>query len=146
MTTRHSLVVSAAPFALAAFLAGCGTPGNYRNDAAHEALLQTLRQCLVEVSIGDTNKDFISPCIARDVSPLNGITRRRLVDALGPPSLCLDQTEINFPQKDDCPVRQDLLWSFYRHAGSIDIGGGPQLVCLTNTSTQCVTVEWRRTK
>jgi hypothetical protein len=146
MTARYPVFVSAAPFALAAILVACSTPGNYRNDAAHEALLQTLRQCLVEVSISDTRKDFISPCIARDVSSLNGIPRHRLFDALGPPRLCLDQSEINFPQKDDCPAKQYPLWSFYRHAGSIDIGGGPQLVCVTDTSSQCVTVEWRRTR
>ena len=143
---RYSLLVSAAPFALAAFLGACSTPGNYRNDAADEALLQTLRQCLVEISISDTNKDFVSPCIVRDVSSLNGITRHRLIDALGPPRLCLDQTEINFPQKEDCPSDQYPLWSFYRHAGSIDMGGGPQLVCVANTRARCVTVEWRRTK
>jgi len=82
----------------------------------------------------------------RDVSSLNGIARERLIEALGPPRLCLDQTEINFPQKEDCPNKEYPLWSFYRHAGSIDIGGGPQLVCVADTSMHCVTVEWRRTK
>jgi len=146
MIPRYPRFVSAAPFVLAAFLVACSTPGNYRNDAAHAALLETLRQCLVEISISDKNKDFISPCIARDVSSLNGIARERLIEALGPPRLCLDQTEIKFPQKDECPNNQYPLWSFYRHAGSIDIGGGPQLVCTANTSLHCVTVEWRRTK
>lgn len=147
MISRYPQFVSAAPFALAAFLVACSTPGNYRNDAAHEALLQTLRQCLVELPVsGEKNKDFISPCIGQDVSSLNGIPRRRLIDALGPPRLCTDQVEINFPEKDDCPAAQYPLWSFYRHAGSIDMGGGPQLVCAAHTSTHCVTVEWRRTK
>jgi hypothetical protein len=146
MISRYPLSGSAAPFALAVFLGACSTPGNYRNDTAHEALLQTLRQCLVDISISETNKDFISPCIVRDVSSLNGIARSRLIDALGPPRLCLDQTEINFPQKEDCPANQYPLWSFYRHAGSIDVGGGPQLVCVANTQMHCVTVEWRRTK
>ncbi len=146
MISRYPLFLSGTPLALAAFLVACSTPGNHRNDAADEALLQTLHQCLVEVSTSETNKDFISPCIARDVSSLNGISRRRLIGALGPPSLCLDQTEINFPQKEDCPSDQYPLWSFYRHAGSIDIGGGPQLVCVANTRARCVTVEWRRTK
>ena len=145
MLARYPLFVSAAPFALAAFLVACGTPGNYRNDAAHEALLQTLHQCLVEISISDTNKDFVSPCIARDVSSLNGISRHRLIDALGPPRLCLDQTEIKFPQKEECPAGQYPLWSFYRHAGSIDMGGGPQLVCVVG-NTRCASVEWRRTR
>jgi len=146
MISRYPLFVSAAPFALAAFLVACSTPGNSRNGAADEALLQTLRACLVEISISDTNKDFISPCITRDVSSLNGVSRRRLLGALGPPRLCLDQSEINFPQKEDCPSDQYPLWSFYRHAGSIDMGGGPQLVCVANTRARCVTVEWRRTK
>jgi hypothetical protein len=146
MTSRYPPFVSAALLVPAAFLVACSTPGNYRNDAAHEALLQTLRQCLVEVSISDTNKDFVSPCIVRDVSSLNGIASHRLTDALGPPRFCLDQTDINFPQKDSCPVGQYPLWSFYRHAGSIDIGGGPQLVCVANQAMHCATVEWRRTK
>jgi hypothetical protein len=138
-------LVAAATCAVAVFLVSCSSQGSYRNDPAHEALLQTLRQCLVEVSISPPNKDFISPCTARDVSSLNGIPSHRLSDALGPPRLCLDQTEINFPQKDYCPGKQYPLWSFYRHAGSIDIGGGPQLVCVTEGS-HCVTVEWRRTR
>lgn len=146
MVARHPLCVSAASFALTAFLLACSTSGNYHNDAAHEALLQTLRQCLVEVSISDPNKDFVSPCVTQDVSPLTGIARRRMLNALGPPRLCLDQAEINFPQKDDCPAKQSPLWSFYRHAGSIDIGGGPQLVCVTDTRSNCVTVEWQRTR
>ena len=147
MISRYPHCVSAAPFALAAFLVACSTPGNYRNDAAHETLLQNLRQCLVEVSIsGEANKEFVSPCVGRDVSSLNGITRSRLTDALGPPRLCLDQTDINFPQKENCPANQYPLWSFYRHAGSIDIGGGPQLVCVASEPTRCMTVEWRRTR
>ena len=146
MVPRYPLFVSAVCFTLAALLVACSTPGNFRNDAPHEALLQTLHQCLVEIAISNPNKDFVSPCVDQDVSSLNGITRRRLIDALGPPRLCMDQNEINFPQKDDCPPKQSPLWSFYRHAGSIDIGGGPQLTCVADTSTHCVTVEWRRTR
>jgi len=146
MISRYPLFVAASCSALAAFLGACSTPGNYRNDPAHAALLQTLRQCLVDISISETSKDFVSPCIVQDVSSLNGIARQRLIDALGPPRLCLDQTEINFPQKEDCPTGQYPLWSFYRHAGSIDMGGGPQLVCVASAPNRCVTVEWRRTK
>jgi hypothetical protein len=146
MMSRYLPFVSAAPLAVAALLVACSTPGNHRNDAAQEALLQSLRQCPVDVATSDPNKDFVSPCIERDVSPLNGIARRRVTDVLGPPRLCLDQSEISFPDKDDCPAKQNPLWSFYRHAGSIDIGGGPQLVCVANTLTRCGTVEWRRTR
>lgn len=148
MISRYPRLLCVALATLAAFLVACSTPpGNYRNDAAHQALLQTLRQCLVELSIsGERNKDFISPCVGRDVSSLNGIGRDRLVDALGPARLCVSPTETNFPEKDSCPADQDPLWSFYRHAGSIDMGGGPELVCVANKQTHCVTVEWRRTK
>jgi hypothetical protein len=146
--TRCPSLVYAAPVALAALLLACGTtPGNYRKDAAHEQLLQTLRQCLVEIPIsGDRNKDFVSPCVGQDVSSLNGISRRRLADALGPPRLCVGETDINFPEKNDCPADQNPVWSFYRHADSIDTGGGPELVCAGNRQGRCVTVEWRRTK
>jgi hypothetical protein len=147
MISRYPQLLPAASFALAAFLTACSTPDKYRNDPTREALLQTLRQCLVEISINsEKNKDFVSPCAVRDVSSLNGIARERLIDALGPPRLCMSQTDINFPEKEHCPADQNPLWSFYRHAGSIDMGGGPELVCVTSKQTRCVTVEWRRTK
>lgn len=147
MISRYSRLLFAASLGLAALLAACSTSGNYRKDAAHEALLQALRQCLVDISISrERDKDLISPCVARDVSSLNGISRSRLIDALGPARLCISQTDVNFPEKEDCPVDQDPVWSFYRHAGSIDMGGGPELICIANKQTHCLTVEWRRTK
>jgi hypothetical protein len=139
----------AVPLVLAALLAACGTTtkGNYRKDAAHEQLLQDLRQCLVEIPIrGERNKDYVSPCVGRDVSSLNGISRGRLIDALGPARLCLNQAEVDFPKKDDCPTNEDPIWSFYRHEGGIDMGGGPELICVANNRENCATVEWRRTK
>lgn len=135
------------PVALAALLLACSSTGKYQKNAAHEQLLQDLRECLVELPIsGERDKDFISPCVGRDVSSLNGIPRSRLIAVLGPARLCITQTEINFPEKRDCPSNQDPLWSFYRHAGSIDVGGGPELVCVAQNQSRCVTVEWRRTK
>jgi hypothetical protein len=145
--SRCPQLLFAAPLAVAAFLAACSTPGNYRNDAAHKELLQTLRQCLVEVPIsGQRNQDFVSPCVGRDVSSLNGISRSRLIDALGPPRFCTSQTETSFPVKDNCPADQSPLWSFYRFADSVVMGGGPELVCVADKQTHCVTLEWRRSK
>lgn len=149
MMPRYPSPLCTVSLVLAALLLGCSsTPqGNYRKDAAHEQLLDTLRQCLVEIPIsGERGKDFVSPCVGQDVSSLNGISRRRLINALGPPRLCRSQTEINFPEKDDCPTDQDPVWSFYRHADSIDMSGGPELVCVANRQASCVTVEWRRTR
>lgn len=147
MSLRCLPRVFAAAIALTAFLVACSTPGNYRKDAAHEELLQALRQCLVEIPIsGERRKDFISPCVGQDVSSLNGISRRHLIDALGPPRLCITSSEVNFPEKDDCPLDQNPLWSFYRRADSIDMGGGPELVCVADKGAHCVTVEWRHTK
>jgi hypothetical protein len=145
--SRYPKFLFTASLAAVAFLVACSTPGNYRNDAAHIELLQTLRQCLVDVPIsGERNKEFLSPCAGRDVSSLNGISRSRLIDALGPARFCISQTETSFPQKDDCPTDQNPLWSFYRPADSIVMGGGPELVCVANKHTYCVTVEWRRSK
>jgi hypothetical protein len=147
MISRYPQFLFAASIAVAAFLVACSTPGSYRNDAAQKELLQTLRQCLVEVPIrGEKNQEFVSPCIRLDVSPLNGITRSRLIDALGPARFCTSQTETSFPQKDDCPVDQNPQWSFYRLADSIVSGGGPELVCVANKHRYCVTVEWRRSQ
>jgi hypothetical protein len=147
VNSRYPYFQFAAPVAVAALLVACTTSGNYRNDAAHRELLQTLRQCLVEVPIsGEKNKDFISPCVGMNVSSLNGISRSRLIDALGPARFCISQTDTSFPEKDDCPADQNPLWSFYRLADPMVMGGGPELVCLANKSMNCVTLEWRRSK
>src|SRR5580698_6872080 len=147
MRQRLSPLLLTVACVLAALLTACSTPGNYRKDAAHEQLLQTLRQCLVEVPIrGEKNKEFVSPCVGRDVSSLNGISRGRLIDALGPARFCISQTETSFPEKADCPTDQNPLWSFYRLADSIVMGGGPELVCVANNHSYCGTVEWRRSQ
>lgn len=134
---------------LAALLTACSTPGNYRKDAAHEQLLQKLRQCLVEVPIrGEKNKEFTSPCITTDVSSLNGIKRSKLIDALGPAQFCTGQVAgtSSFPTKDDCPSELNPQWSFYRRADPTVSGGGPELVCEANGKPYCETVEWRRSR
>jgi hypothetical protein len=148
VTSRYPKFLFAVPIAVAALLVACDTTGHhYRNDAAQKELLQTLRQCLVEVPIrGEKNKEFVSPCVRLDVSSLNGISRSRLIDALGPARFCISQTETSFPEKDDCPVDQNPQWSFYRLADAIVSGGGPELVCVANKNSYCVTVEWRRSQ
>ena len=147
MISHYPKFVFAASIAAAAFLVACSTTGNFRNDPAQKELLQTLRQCLVEVPIrGEKNKEFVSPCIRLDVSSLNGISRGRLIDALGPARFCISQTETSFPQKDDCPIDQNPQRSFYRLADAIVSGGGPELVCVANKHSYCITVEWRRSR
>ena len=127
--------------------AACGTHGNYRNDAPHAKLLDTLRQCLAEVPLrGDKGMTFISPCVRLDVSPLNGIGRLKLIDALGPAQYCTDQTQGSFPTHEDCPFAMNPQWSFYRHPEHSVGEGGPELVCEAQSQLYCVTVEWRRSK
>jgi hypothetical protein len=126
-------------------IAACSTHGNYRKDDAHAKLLDTLRQCLAEVPLrGDRGARFISPCVAMDVSPLNGISRGALIDALGPAQYCMDKTEGSFPKKDDCPFEMNPQWSFYRQPEHSYGEGGPELVCEAQHQTYCTTVEWRR--
>jgi hypothetical protein len=138
---------SAAAVLLCLGLAACGTHGNYRKDDAHEKLLQTLRQCLAEVPLrGDKSALFLSPCVALDVSPLNGISRGRLIDALGPAQYCTDQTQGSFPAKEDCPFTMNPQWSFYRHPEHTIGGGGPELVCEAHSQVYCATVDWRRSQ
>jgi hypothetical protein len=130
----------------AASLVACSTHGNYRKDAAHQELLQKLRQCLAEVPIrGEKTAAFVSPCVRLDVSPLNGIPRGQLTDALGRASFCIGHDGSGFPKSEDCPTDQNPQWSFYRLANPAVGGGGPELVCEANR-TYCVTVEWRRSQ
>jgi hypothetical protein len=151
MNKRHRRTLAAIALLAATTLGACSTPGNYRKDAPHEKLLETLRQCLVEVPIrGEKNKEFISPCVATtDLTSLSGIPRGKLVDALGPPRFCTGKTATDpsgFPTKDDCPTDQNPQWSFYRHPDAIVSGGGPELVCEANGHSYCDTVEWRRSQ
>ncbi len=145
MTRRyaHCLGITLA----AVLLNGCGTSGNFRNDDEHRALLATLRECLVAIPVsGQKNQDFVSPCVGKDVSSLNGISRSRLSDALGPPRFCVSQTDTSFPEKDECPSSMNPLWSFYRLADTLSMGGGPELVCVSDGRMHCTTLEWRRSK
>ena len=144
----RAILPFAAAVACAAFLVACSTSGNYHKDAAHEKLLQSLRQCLVEIPIrGDKTKEFVSPCITMDVSPLDGIPRSHLIDALGPAQFCIGENKdsSSFPKTEDCPFEQNPQWSFYRHPNAT-IGGGPELICEANSHLYCVTVEWRRSQ
>jgi hypothetical protein len=148
MMVRHpQIVFAAAILSTALLVVACSTPGNYRKDAVHKELLETLRQCLVEVPIrGARGQQFVSPCSRMDVSSLNGIPRRRLLDALGPAQYCTGTTDGGFPEKSDCPMDQNPQWSFYRLPDPTVVGGGPELVCEANKHDYCVTVEWRRSQ
>jgi hypothetical protein len=148
MIPHYSRQLLAASIAVAVLLAGCASSvGNYHHDAAHEELLQSLRQCLVEIPIsGEKNQEFISPCVGKDVSSLNGISRSRLIDALGPARFCIGVNDTSFPEKADCPADQNPIWSFYRLADSVVMGGGPELTCVANKQSFCQTVEWRRSR
>jgi hypothetical protein len=128
-------------------MTACSTHGNYRKDEAHAKLLETLRQCLAEVPLrGDRGVTFISPCVTIDVSPLNGIGRLKLIDALGPAQYCTDQSQGSFPTHEDCPFAMNPQWSFYRQPEHSAGAGGPELVCEAQSQLYCVTVEWRRSK
>ena len=83
------------------------------------------------------------------MSPLNGISRGKLIDALGPAQFCTGQTAAQpsgFPAKEDCPAEQNPQWSFYRHVDATVTGGGPELICEANGLAYCATVEWRRSR
>jgi hypothetical protein len=148
MNPAHSRwFFSAVAALLCLWIAACSTHGNYRKDEAHAALLQTLRKCLAEVPLrGDRSTLFVSPCVQMDVSPLNGIDRGKLADALGPPHYCTDQTQGSFPVKDECPYAMNPQWSFYRHPEHTIGGGGPELICEAQSHQYCITVEWRRSQ
>jgi hypothetical protein len=134
-------------FLLAALLVACSTSGNYHNDAAHKELLQTLRQCLVQVSLQTSKEGFQSPCVNTDVSSLNGISRGQLTGALGPPQYCASANGGGFPKEHDCPLDQNPQWSFY-HLPQGVFGGGPELVCESQPDDRrhCLRVAWRRSQ
>jgi hypothetical protein len=147
MIFRHPQVVFAAGVLSTALLGACSTPSNHRKDLAREELLKTLWQCLVEIPIrGERGKQFVSPCSQMDISSLNGVPRKRLLDALGPAQYCTGPTQKGFPEKRDCPMDQNPQWSFYRLSDPTVIGGGPELVCEANKHDYCATVEWRRSQ
>jgi hypothetical protein len=128
---------------LTALLVACSTPGSHSRDASRKELLETLRQCFVQVSLHNGKEGYQSPCAREDVSRLNGITRGELIDALGPPQFCTSPTEGGFPKGDDCAADQNPQWSFYHLPQSVYTGGGPDLVCESDSRRRCVHVVWR---
>jgi hypothetical protein len=128
---------------LTALLAACSTSGSQSRDAPRKELLETLRQCFVQVSLHNGKEGYQSPCAREDVSRLNGITRGELIDALGPPQFCTSPTEGGFPKGDDCAADQNPQWSFYHLPQSVYTGGGPDLVCESDSRRRCVHVVWR---
>jgi hypothetical protein len=130
----------------AAMLVACSTSGSYSHDASRKEFLQTLRQCLVQVSLHNGREGYQSPCAREDVSRLNGITRAELIEALGPAQFCTSATEGDFPKNDDCPAEQNPQWSFYRLPQGVYSGGGPDLVCESDNRHRCVHVVWRAPK
>ena len=129
-----------------ALLVACSTSGSASHNAGRKELLQTLRLCLVQVSIHNGREGYQSPCASEDVSRLNGISRAELIEALGPPQFCTGTTEGDFPDKDDCPVDKNPQWSFYRLPQSVYTGGSPDLVCESDSRRRCVHVVWRSPK
>jgi hypothetical protein len=128
---------------LTALLVACSTSGSYSRDAPRKELLETLRQCFVQVSLHNGKEGYQSPCAREDVSKLNGIARGELIDALGPPQFCTSPTEGGFPKGDDCAADQNPQWSFYHLPQSVYTGGGPDLVCESDSRRRCVHVVWR---
>lgn len=146
LTAYSTGVLQASGVLLAALLVACSTPGTYSHDAARKELLQTLRQCLAQVSIHNDKEGFQSPCVHEDVSSLNGITRGALIAALGPPQFCTSPTGGDFPKVEDCPAEENPQWSFYRLPQSVYAGGGPELMCESDIRRRCVRVLWRLPK
>lgn len=96
-------------------------------------LLGKLHECLKDVSI-----DSPSSCPRLDLAPLNGIARRDLLAALGPPTFC---TLPHVPKGPDCPSHYNQ-WSFYRLL-PLTVGGGPELTCEVDQMGRCAIVRWR---
>lgn len=131
---------------IAGLLQACSTSSTHSRDPARQELLQTLRQCLVQVSLHNGKEGYQSPCAREDLSTLNGIARSKLIAALGPAQFCSSPTGGDFPKNDDCPAAQNPQWSFYRLPQSVYTGGGPDLVCEADKSSRCVRVLWRSPK
>jgi hypothetical protein len=106
-------------------------------------LLKALRQCLNEVPKRGA-ASFESPCVHKDVSSLNGITRAELISALGPAQFCTAPAYGGFPTALDCPPDENPQWSFYALPENIILGGGPELVCEADGHPYCVRLLWRR--
>ena len=80
-------------------------------------------------------------CAKLDPSGLNGISRKELAEALGPPTLCLGLSEGGAPSGPDCPPQLNPKWSFHRIGGD-----GLELFCETDQQQRCEVVRWIRTE
>src|SRR6185437_441019 len=103
-------------------LAGCHAPTPLEQRAV---LLKALRTCRAAIP-ESVASSYEPPCVKRDLTALNGISRTDLLAALGPPTFCHGTNEGGFPRGTDCPRRWWPMWSFYRLAGVVN-GGSPEL-------------------
>ena len=102
-------------------------------------LLERLHECQAALDKEQPTGKPISPCAKLDPSALNGISRKELAAALGPPTLCLGLSEGRTPSGPDCPPQLDPKWSFHRIGGD-----GLELFCETDEQQRCEVVRWIR--
>lgn len=100
-------------------------------------LLDKLHACHAALDKEQPPGKPASPCAKLDPSALNGISRKELAAALGPPTLCLGLSEGGSPPGPDCPPQLNPKWSFHRIGGD-----GLELFCETDEQQRCEVVRW----
>ena len=103
------------------------------------AVLEELHRCQAALAKEQPQGKPPSPCAKLDPSALNGISRKELAAALGPPTLCLVLSEGGTPSGPDCPPQLNPKWSFHRIGGE-----GLELFCETDQQQRCEVVRWIR--
>jgi hypothetical protein len=125
---------------LITFLSACG-PGA----PGQSQLLAQLHQCRAEIPQRVSSGSFYSPCIKRDPSPLNGLSRSALTRALGPADLCVGRGTTGAPEGPECGPDANSLWHFFRLAQP-SAGTGIELVCEIQSDQHCARVYWTQTE
>ena len=130
---------------------GCALPGSSGPSGANgtkrsQELLAVLKQCLAEVPSRSGEQEFVSPCVKRDVTILNGVTIAHLKSSLGAAGISSDDYVFVPKDKDALPPPFECRWAFYRLPSNVVLGGGPELQCVSSDRRTCEQVRWVRTE
>jgi hypothetical protein len=116
---------------------GYASPADRRPPLPRKQLLHKLAECFKAIP-HDRETMFDSPCVKLSLTSLNGIPRKQLIAALGPPTYCNGD---GVSDGRDCQPEFSPGWSFY-NLGAIVTGGGPELVCESSDGRSCTRVRW----
>jgi hypothetical protein len=129
----------------------CALAGSAAESEEVKRLLAALRQRLSDIDAASKSGAGLKPENDLDVTPLIGLPKETLRNALGPTSInCAIKPAVNVTTGErmriaPCQDDQDLAYSFYSLPAGW-AGGGPELLLQFDQRGMCTRALWRNTQ